>query len=87
MEHGVKLAIEILKKLSVVLHVLHTTQSLSFHVVVLQRTHRNLQRFIMHACSHCSASKPFFFIDVHVAVAIMVFLSSRFTKPRYEAVG
>lgn len=28
MEHGVKLAIEILKKLSVVLHVLHTTQSL-----------------------------------------------------------
>ena len=28
MEHGVKLAIEILKKLSVVLHVFHTTQSL-----------------------------------------------------------
>ena len=76
MEHGVKLAIEIFKKLSVVLHVLHTTQSL----VIL--------RCCLHVRSHCSASKPFFFfIDVHVAVAVMVFLSSRFTKPRYEAVG
>ena len=53
-------------------YVLHKTQNRRFHVVVVQKRQRQVQKSVIHVQSCCLPIKPIFFsyfVDVLVAVA------------------
>ena len=79
MKHSVKLEIEIYK---ISRRRSRSSDNVvwSFHVVDFQRKQRNLQRFLTHVHSHCSAHSTFLFSDVSVVVVVVVFLNSLIRK-------
>ena len=64
------------KQLSVVLHVLQTTQNWSFHVVVLPRTAKKCTKIYNARAQPLFYSLNLLFSDVPVAVAVVVILNS-----------
>ena len=64
------------KKLSIVVHFLHSTQNWSFHVVVLERTPKKCTNIYNVRAQQLFCSLNLLFSDVAVAVGVEVILNS-----------
>ena len=55
-----------------------------FHVVVMQRRLRNVQKTVMHVQSCCFANQTYCFFAVHVAVAVVFALAPYYLFERVD---
>ena len=67
-----------------VIHVLHTTQNWSFHVLVLQRTAKKCTKSDNARAQPLFSSLNLLFSHVPVAVAVVVFLNSLLSSLKLE---